>query len=103
MTPSAPVFSRLGEEGAKLRVSPRLTGLRATVERAVRYGNRQYAHKDGCPAIARPVLSKGHLAKVVVAVVPDGNQAVLGPKRVAPGLPARRRRPVLAVTEVRPW
>ena len=41
------------------------------VERAVRYGNTQYAHKDGYAAIARPVLSKGRLAKVVVVVVPD--------------------------------
>ena len=103
MTPSAPVFSRSGEEGAEFRVSPRLTGLRATVERAVRYGNTQYAHKDGYAAIARPVLSKGRLAKVVVVVVPDGNQAVLGPKRVASDLPARRRRPVLAVAAVGPW
>ena len=65
-------------------------------ERAVRSGFTQYAHEDGYAAIARPVLWKGRLAKVVVVAVPDGDQAVLGPQLVASDLPARRRRPVAA-------
>ena len=65
-------------------------------ERAVRYGSTQYAHEGGFAAIARPVLWKGRLAKVVVVAVPDGDQAVLGPQLVASDLPARRRRPVAA-------
>ena len=64
--------------------------------RAVRYGNMQYAHDDGFAAIARPVLWKGRLAKVVVVAVPDGDQAVLDPQLVASDFPARRQRPVAA-------
>ena len=65
-------------------------------ERAVRYGSTQYVHEGGYAAIARPVLWKGRLAKVVAVAVPDGDRAVLGPQLVASDLPARRRRPVAA-------
>ena len=65
-------------------------------ERAVRYGSTQYAHEGGYAAIARPVLWKGKLAKVVVVAVPDGDQAVLGPQLVASDLAARRRQPAAA-------
>ena len=67
-------------------------------ERAARSGHTQYAHEDGFAAIARPVLWKGRLAKVVVVAVPDADQAVLGPQLVASDLPARSRRPVAG-----PW
>ena len=48
-------------------------------ERAVRYGSTQYAHEGGYAAIARPVLWKGRLTKVVVVAVPDSDQAVPAP------------------------
>ena len=65
-------------------------------ERAVRYGSTQYAHEGGYAAIARPVLWKGRLAKVVVVAVPDSDRAVLGPQLVASDLAARRRQPLAA-------
>ena len=70
-------------------------------ERAVRYSYTQYAHEDGYAAIARPVLWKGRLAKVVVVAVPDSDRAGLGPQLVASDLPARRRRLVAATAG--PW
>ena len=68
-------------------------------ERAVRYGRTQYAHDDGYAAIARPVIWKGKLAKVVVVAVPDQDCGVLGPQMVASDMAGRRRR-MLAVG---PW
>ena len=65
-------------------------------ERAVRYGSAQYAHEGGYAAVARPVLWKGRLAKVVVVSVPDSDRAVLGPQLDASDRAARRRRPVAA-------
>ena len=65
-------------------------------ERAVRYGETQYAHDGGYTAIARPVLWKGKLAKVVVVAVPDPDRAVLDPQLLASDFTARRRRPVAA-------
>ena len=68
-------------------------------EQAARYGRTEYAHEGGYAVIARPVVWKGKLAKVVVVAVPDPDGAVLGPQLVASDLPARRRRPVA----VGPW
>ena len=65
-------------------------------ERAVRYGETQYAHDGGYTAIARPVTWKGRLAKVVVIAVPDRDRAVLDPQLLASDFTARRRRPVAA-------
>ena len=88
-------FPICGERGGVPRRG-RPLALGSLAERAVRYGYTQYAHEDGCAAIARPVLWKGRLAKVVVVAVPDRDQAVLGPQLVASDLPARRERPVAA-------
>ena len=69
-------------------------------ERAVRYGETQYAHDGGFTAIARPVTWKGRLAKVVVIAVPDRDRAVLDTQLLASDFTARRRRPVAAAP---PW
>ena len=61
---------------------------------AARYGTARYAHDGGYAVIARPVVWKGKLAKVVVIAVPDPDGAVLGPQVIASDVPARRRRPV---------
>ena len=70
-------------------------------EQAARYGTARYAHDGGCAAIARPVIWKGKLAKVVVVAVPESDSAVLGPQMVASDMPGRRRRPVAATAG--PW
>ena len=57
----------------------------------------QVAGMVNSAAIARPVLWKGRLAKVVVVAVPDSDRAVPGPQLVASELAARRRRPVARV------
>ena len=72
-------------------------------EQAVRYGRTQYAHDGGYAVIARLVVWKGKLAKVVVVAVPDRDSAVLGPQLLASDFAARRRRPVHAVAAVGPW
>ena len=58
-------------------------------DQAVRYGTTQYGHDDGYAAIARPVIWKGKLAKVVVVAVLDRDRAVLDPQVVASDMPAR--------------
>ena len=63
-------------------------------ERAVRYGRMEYAHDDGYEVIARPVLWKGKLAKVVVIAVSHSDGALLNPNAVASNSPAGRRYPV---------
>ncbi len=68
-------------------------------EQAVRYGETRYAHDGGYTAIARPVIWKGKLAKVVVVAVPDPYRSVLGPQLLASDFTARRRRPLAAP----PW
>ena len=65
-------------------------------EQAARYGTARYAHDGGGGAIARPVIWKGKLAKVVVIAVPESYASVLGPQMVASDMPGRRRRPVAA-------
>ena len=70
-------------------------------EQAVRYGTSLYAHDGGYVVIARPVVWKGKLAKVVVIAVPDANGAVLNTQVDASDFQAHRRRPV-AVAAV-PW
>ena len=72
-------------------------------EQAVRYGTARYAHDGGYAVIARPVVWKGKLAKVVVIAVPDADGAVLNPQVIASDMPARRRRPVPTVAAVGPW
>ena len=68
-------------------------------EQAARYGTARYAHDGGCAAIARPVIWKGKLAKVVAVAVPESDSAVLGPQMVASDMPGRR--PVAATAG--PW
>ena len=50
----------------------------------------------GYTVMARPMVWKGKLAKVVVIAVPDADRAVLGPRVIASDVPARRRRPLAA-------
>ena len=85
--------------GVPRRGRPIPTG--SLAERAARYGSTQYAHDDGCTAIARPVLWKGKLAKVVVIAVLDRDSAVLDPQLLASDFAARRRRPAAATAG--PW
>ena len=90
-TPSDfPICGQRG--GVPRRGRPIPTG--SLAEQAARYGITQYAHDDGCTAIARPVLWKGKLAKVVVVAVPESDSAVFGPQMVASDMHGRRRRPV---------
>ena len=70
-------------------------------EQAARYGTARYAHDGGYAVIARPVIWKGKLAKVVVIAVPDSDSAVLDPQVMASDAPGRRRNPVAAT--VGPW
>ena len=56
----------------------------------------RYAHDGGYTVIARPVVWKGKLAKVVVIAVPDPDRAVLNPQVIASDVPGRRRHPVAA-------
>ena len=71
-------------------------------EQVVRYGTARYAHDGGYTVIARPVVWKGKLAKVVVIAVPDPSGAVLDPQVIASDVPGRRRHPVAAMATV-PW
>ncbi|MYB49331.1 MAG: ImmA/IrrE family metallo-endopeptidase [Dehalococcoidia bacterium] len=72
-------------------------------EQAARYGTARYAQDGGYAAIARPVIRKGELARVVVIAVPESFSAVLGPQMVASDMPGRRRRPMPAMAAVGPW
>ena len=92
-TPSS--FPICGERGGLPRRG-RLLPSGSLAEQAARYGVTQFAHDGGYAAIARPVIWKGKLAKVVVVAVPDQDRAVLGPQLVASDFVARRRSPVAA-------
>ena len=71
-------------------------------EQAARYGTARYAHDGGYAVIARPVVWKGKLAKVVVIAVPDSDSSLLDPQVIASdGI--GRRRPVAAAVAVGPW
>ena len=72
-------------------------------EQAAHYGTARYAQDGGYAAIARPVIRKGKLARVVVIAVPESFSAVLGPQMVAADMPGRRRRPLAALAAVGPW
>ena len=72
-------------------------------EQVVRHGAARYARDGGCAVIARPVIWKGKLAKVVVIAVPDPDGAVLDPQVIASDVPGRRRQPVAAVAGIGPW
>ena len=72
-------------------------------EQAARYGTARYAHDGGYAVIARPVIWKGKLAKVVVVAVPDTVSAVLDPQVIASDGIGRRRKPIAAVAAVGPW
>ena len=72
-------------------------------EQVVRHGAARYAHDGGYAVIARPVVWKGKLAKVVVVAVPDPDVAVLDPQVIASDVPGRRRQPVAAVDGIGPW
>ncbi len=56
-------------------------------ERAAHSGEMEFAEGDGLAAIARPVLWKGRLAKVIVVAVPWESRSVLEPQL------GRQRRP----------
>ena len=60
-------------------------------EQAARYGTARYAHDGGYTVIARPVVWKGRLAKVVVIAMPDPDGAVLDPQVTASDAPGRGR------------
>ena len=49
-------------------------------ERAAHSGDAEYAEGDGLAAIAKPVLWKGRLAKVIVVAVPWERRSVLDPQ-----------------------
>ena len=49
-------------------------------ERAVRSGEMEYAEADNVAAIAKPVLWKGRLAKVILVTVPWERRSVLEPQ-----------------------
>ncbi len=72
----------------------------SVAEEAARYGAARYAHDGGLAALARPVIRKGELARVVVVAVPESHASVLGPQMVASEVPGRWRKPVAAVG---PW
>ena len=59
-------------------------------ERAARDGRMHSVHDGGYAAIARPVIWKGKLAKVVVVAVPDTDRSVLDPQATASGMNGRR-------------
>ena len=71
-------------------------------EQAARYGTARYAQYGGYAALARPVIRKGKLARVVVVAVPESDAAVLGPQMIASDMPGRRRKPV-ATAAAGPW
>ncbi|MDE2940189.1 MAG: hypothetical protein OXR67_14935 [Chloroflexota bacterium] len=65
-------------------------------ERAAHSGSAEYDEADGLSVIAKPILWKGRLAKVIVVAVPWGRRSVLEPqlgRRREPSrqLPARHR------------
>ncbi len=72
-------------------------------EQAARTGRAEYAEEGGLAVVARPVIWKERLAKVVVIAVPDRDGAVLDPQVIASDVPGRRRRPVPTVAAVGPW
>ena len=49
-------------------------------ERSVRSGEMEYAEADNVAAIAKPVLWKGRLAKVILVTVPWERRSVLEPQ-----------------------
>ena len=72
-------------------------------QQAAHYGTARYAQDCGYAAIARPVIRRGELVRVVVIAVPEGHSVVLGPQMVASDMPGRRRKPVAAMAAVGPW
>ena len=68
-------------------------------DQAAHDGTARHAHDGGYAVIARPVVWKGKLAKVVVIAVPETDSAALGSLAVAPDMPGRRRQSAAAV----PW
>ena len=66
--------------------------------------NLLYLNLDpsGYAALARPVIRKGKLVRVVVVAVPESDAAVLGPQMVASDMPGRRRKPVAEMAVVGP-
>ena len=65
---------------------------RSLADLAIRSGGTQFARGEGHAVVARPVLWKGKLAKVVVIVVPDRDSAILDPQVMASKTPVRRWR-----------
>ena len=94
-------FPICGERGGFPRKG-RLIPDGSLAEQVVRYGTSRYAHDGGYTVIARPVVWKGKLAKVVVIAVPDPSGAVLDPQVIASNVPGRRRHPAAAMAAV-PW
>ena len=71
--------------------------------RPPRYGTARYAHDGGYAVIARPVVWKGKLAKVVVIAVPDSDSAVLDPQVMASDGIGRQAAPWLRRLAAGPW
>ena len=89
-TPAFPVCGYEG--GIPRRGRPIPDG--SLAEQAARYGTPRYAHHGGYAVIARPVLWKGRVSKVVVVAVPDRDSAILDPQVIASDVPGRNRKPV---------
>ena len=70
-------------------------------EQAARYGTARYTQFGGYAALARPVIRKGKLARVLVVAVPEDAAAILGPQMVASNMPGRR--PVTEVAATGTW
>ena len=90
-----PVFPICGYKGGILRRGKPIPD-GSLAEQVARYGTDQYSRLDGYAAVARPVIWRGKLAKVVVVAVPDTDAAVLDPQVIASDVPVRRRKPISA-------
>ena len=72
-------------------------------EQAARSGRARHVHDGGYAVIARPVVWKGKLAKVVVVAVPESHSYFLDPQVIASDVQRHRRNPVPAVAAAGPW
>ena len=65
---------------------------RSLADLVIRCGRTQSAREGGYAVVARPVLWKGELAKVVVVAVPERDSSILDPQVMASSIPDRRWR-----------
>lgn len=68
-------------------------------ERAAETGEPHFGEDGVVSAVARPVVWKGHLAKVVVVAVPHADRSVLLAQRASCGLKSRRQASDVAARE----